>query len=188
MLRFIQQLTKLAIISLCDSHQFITLTKRPLRMNVIFNHPGILDFIQDAVVQLGFGTDGQDQVGENGWPLVNLHPGVSVECQNRALERVPWLLDTCATTRLISVEPLLAPVDISPFAGRPVDDITGDYMPIDWVIAGPETGPGKRHCEPLWMDDLAGQSQEYGVPFFDKRDHSPESGIYRTRQFPIWLQ
>lgn len=47
-----------------------------------------------------------------------------------------------------------------------------------WVIAGPETGPGARPCEPKWIEDLAEQCQKAGVPFWDKRK---EGWIRRER-------
>ena len=40
---------------------------------------------------------------------------------------------------------------------------------LDWVIAGPETGPGKRPYDPAWIQELADQCAGAGVPFFDKR-------------------
>jgi len=45
----------------------------------------------------------------------NFHLGVSVENQAAADERIPWLLQTPAAVRFVSVEPLLGPVDISPY-------------------------------------------------------------------------
>jgi len=50
---------------------------------------------------------------------------------------------------------------------------------LDWVIAGPETGPGARPCDPRWIEDLALQCDQAKVPFFDKR----KSGWIK-RQWP----
>ena len=49
---------------------------------------------------------------DNVWPLPNLWLGVSVENQQAANERIPLLLQTPATTRFLSCEPLLGPVDL----------------------------------------------------------------------------
>jgi len=41
---------------------------------------------------------------------------------------------------------------------------------IDWVIAGSETGPGKREMETKWARDAKDQCVAAGVPFFFKKD------------------
>lgn len=51
------------------------------------------------------------------WPLPNVWLGVSVEDQRRAEERIPLLLKTPAAVRFVSAEPLLGPVDLSPWMG-----------------------------------------------------------------------
>jgi protein gp37 len=40
---------------------------------------------------------------------------------------------------------------------------------LEWVIAGPETGPGARECRAEWVEALAAECASSGVPFFDKR-------------------
>ena len=51
----------------------------------------------------------------NGWPLATAWLGTSVEDQRTADERLPELLATPAAHRWLSVEPLLEPVDLSPW-------------------------------------------------------------------------
>jgi protein gp37 len=41
---------------------------------------------------------------------------------------------------------------------------------LDWVICGPETGPGKRPFESKWAALLRNQCVAAGVAYFDKRD------------------
>ena len=85
------------------------------------------------------------------WPLLNVWLGVSVENQARADERIPWLLQTPAAVRFLSVEPLLTGVDLSrwlPIAPRgnqwqrvKVESAYGEQRPrISWVITGGESG------------------------------------------------
>jgi protein gp37 len=71
----------------------------------------------------------------NNWPE-NVWIGTSVEDQQRAIERLPHLLQHPAKRRFLSCEPLVDAVDLSPW-------ITKRPKPlhqIDWVIAGGESG------------------------------------------------
>jgi hypothetical protein len=104
------------------------------------------------------------------WPLPNVWLGVSCEDQQRADERIPWLLKTPAAVRFLSCEPLLGPiqltklpapsaVQLSPNGGLCYDALKDNadryYEPpslIDWVIVGGESGPGARV---MAMQDLA---------------------------------
>lgn len=101
----------------------------------------------------------------NGPPNVWL--GTTVEDQQRADDRVPWLLSLPAPVRFLSCEPLLCPVDLASInvLHQSPDDwpqvrlnglngaVTGlaEIHPwsIDWVICGGESGPGHR---PLNLD------------------------------------
>lgn len=52
----------------------------------------------------------------------------------------------------------------SPGIGQP-----GYYRPLDWVVAGGESGPGARPMHPRWARDLRDQCQAAEVPFFFKQ-------------------
>lgn len=103
--------------------------------------------------------------------LPNVWLGVTAENQARADERIPDLLATPAARRFVSVEPMLGPVDLAYTCFNGADSF-GTMPGIDWVIAGPETGPGKRPCDPAWIRDLYEQCRAAGVPFWDK-SHEP---------------
>jgi protein gp37 len=92
----------------------------------------------------------------NGWPGDHVWLGVSVENQEQADIRIPQLLTIPVKHRFVSIEPLLGPVEIR------------DLDPLDWVIAGPETGPGARPCHPDWLRSLRAQCETAGVPFLLK--------------------
>lgn len=129
------------------------------------------------------------------WPLPNVMLGVSVENQEAADERIPELLATPAAVRFLSCEPLLGPVDlrrgvfdrdekISKAMNGPAalnwhqaDSVIAH--PLDWVIAGCESGPGARPCDVEWLRSLRDQCAEAEVPFFLKQArHAIEPGNY----------
>jgi protein gp37 len=87
-------------------------------------------------------------------------------CENQAAVASRWPLIAAlpAAVRFVSVEPMLGPVT---FHG---------YHRPDWVIAGPETGPGARDFEAAWIGELSSESR----CFFDKRNG--EAG--RRREWP----
>ncbi|MGO9295094.1 MAG: DUF5131 family protein [Streptosporangiaceae bacterium] len=98
------------------------------------------------------------------WPP-NLWMGVSVE-NSDALYRVADLRTVPAAVRFLSCEPLLGPLDHL--------DLDG----IGWVIAGGESGPGRRPPEPAWITGLRDHCVTGGVPFFFKQwgGRTPKAG------------
>lgn len=91
--------------------------------------------------------------------------GVSIENQARAGERIPVLLQTPASKRFVSVEPMLSQINISEYL---VDQDEGFRPGLDWVICGGETGPKARPMHPDWVRSIRDQCQAAGVPFFFK--------------------
>lgn len=81
--------------------------------------------------------------------------GVTIEKQEH-IDRwvVLWACSWPAAVKFVSVEPMLGPVTFAHKELRP-----------EWVIAGPETGPGARPCDPKWIEQLSAESP----CFFDKR-------------------
>src|SRR3990167_8075272 len=74
------------------------------------------------------------------WPP-HIWLGTSVEDQRSADERIPHLLRSAAAVRFLSMEPLLAPVDIVSYLK------TGG---LHWVIVGGESGPDFRPMDHAW--------------------------------------
>lgn len=110
--------------------------------------------------------------------LDNIWLGVSVEDQARADERIPLLLQCPAAVRFLSCEPLLGPLDLSPWfefgeKGPPwlCDRRDDDGSVIDqaWVIIGGESGPKARPCHVEWIHLLVNQCRSAGVPCFVKQ-------------------
>jgi protein gp37 len=83
--------------------------------------------------------------------------GVSVENCTYGFPRLRDLQAAEASTRFLSVEPLLEDL------GRL--DLTG----IDWVIVGGESGPGARPMTPEWVTSIRDQCKKAGVAFFFKQ-------------------
>lgn len=119
-------------------HTFQVLTKRPERMAEYVNRRWSL-------------------------PAPNIWLGTSVENQATANERIPWLVETLAAVRFLSMEPLLGPVwldHLYVLQPRPL---------IEWVIVGGESGPGARPMHPDWVRDLRDECIDADVPFFFKQ-------------------
>lgn len=163
----------LDVIRYSQQHTFIVLTKRPERL---------------LEEQLCLPGDDTDPLGQ--WfDMPNIWLGVTVENQEQAEKRIPILLRTPPRiVRFVSVEPMLEAVTLRRvrFPTGCVEDvfntevserarpIVGKLNGIDWVIAGPETGPKARPCDDAWIDALAAESP----CFFDKRDK------WTRREFP----
>jgi protein gp37 len=123
----------------------------------------------------------ENLVGED-WSLCWV--GVTAEDQAAADRRVPELLKIRAQVRFVSVEPMLGRVSFrwQPYAHQATGETYRQYLErnkiihhleslrkLDWIIAGPETGPKARASSRDWFDELAADCLNAGVPFFDKR-------------------
>jgi len=86
----------------------------------------------------------------------NIWMGVTVE-NGRFKSRILELLDTPASVKFLSLEPLLGPMPNIPLNG------------IDWVIVGGESGPGAREMKKHWVADVRDQCLAANVPFFFKQ-------------------
>lgn len=111
-------------------------------------------------------------------PRPNVWLGTTVEDQKMAEVRIPHLLETPATVRFLSMEPLLGSVDLTqwvhPFGGTdeaPCDRSCCDTPrgPLHWVITGGESGPGARPTHPEWFRSIRDQCAAAGVPFLFKQ-------------------
>lgn len=69
----------------------------------------------------------------------------------------------------LSLEPLLGPVSLSPWAVSDPVIPTGRLRGLRWVIVGGESGPGARPCELDWIRSIVRQCKSAGVPCFVKQ-------------------
>ncbi len=110
------------------------------------------------------------------WPE-NVWLGATIENQKFAEKRMQHLLSNPAKIRFLSCEPLLGPLDLSPWLSE-----------LHWVIAGGETGHGARHSHPDWFRSLRDQCMKAEVGFHFKQwgdwfpiEDSPENIQYERR-------
>ena len=110
----------------------------------------------------------------DGYPL-NVWIGTSVENQAAADKRIPVLATIPAEVRFLSCEPLLGPVDLTPWMGerewtQVATGVRTRQGPlVDWVIVGGESGPRSRPMHPDWARSLRDQCQAAGVAYHFKQ-------------------
>lgn len=104
----------------------------------------------------------------------------SVSDQQTADAMIPPLLQcrNLAPVLGLSMEPLVGPVDLSPWIDR-----------LDWAIVGGESGspPRVRTMHPQWVQSIRDQCQAAGVPFFFKQwgEFLPASQAVQIGGFPV---
>lgn len=114
------------------------------------------------------------------WPA-HVWVGTSVGSQQSTEKRIPPLLAVPAPIRFLSCEPLIGPIDLSPWLAR-----------IAWVILGGETGPRHRPMDLAWLEGIVEQCRAAGVPVFVKQDSGQWPGrqgripdaLWALKQFP----
>jgi protein gp37 len=148
-----------AVMAASSQHVFQVLTKRPGRMASVVNS------LDPEMVWRQAEARFEARRNDDPWPLPNVWLGISVEDQRWARIRIPKLIETTASIRFLSCEPLLGPVDLMdvPSAG------SGSPPEYSWVIVGGESGPGARSIDPGWVRHLRDQSRDLGVAFFFKQ-------------------
>lgn len=169
-----------AVMSLAPQHTFQILTKRHARLRSLLTRPDFAAMVTQALLDDPmFSRPGSPWPVPKGGlvlPLPNVHLGVSVEDQQWADIRIPALLETPATVRWISAEPLLGPVDLSRFLGMTAlgfleflgHPVTPDPR-LDWVVVGGESGRGARPMRAEWAQSIRDQCAAAGVPLLLKQ-------------------
>jgi protein gp37 len=158
------------VISRLPRHTFQILTKRPERMLEYYRHIG------QQVKDVGFDSipSQSDELLDYAGALPNLCVGVTIENQEQLKKRILPLLEIPAAVKFVSCEPLLSNIHLQtyliPGADGMPEEVEKYHDYIDWVIAGPETGPHARPCKKEWIQSLYDQCKSAGVPFYDKKD------------------
>ena len=185
-----------AVMAATPQHTYQILSKRHGRMRSLLSSPAFVERFDAEFLDLTVNQCPKLHVERWGWPLPNVHLGVSCEDQQWANIRIPALLDTPAAVRFISAEPLLGPIDLAGplvdglhrprltywLTGRPgwgpeevgptgvvMQGLTVDPR-LDWVIVGAESGPGARPMNLDWVRLMRDECIEQGVAFFFKQD------------------
>lgn len=163
-------------------HTFQLLTKRPaaaLSWFRWFESQRIPQSVLHEAVKSYVGYDEPHRPAVNlaaGWPLPNVWIGTSIANQHDADANIPILLQIPAAIRFLSVEPLLGPIDLSPWFDNIAVSNHGDWMRINdlpqaihWVIVGGESGPKARPCNVEWSRSIVRQCKAASVPVFVKQ-------------------
>jgi len=162
-----------AAMALAPHHTFQILTKRPERMQRYLSDPQTPVRIADRLLQVAHSPNHIRLAASFQqtfpWPLPHVWLGISCETQRWAAMRIPFLLNTPAAIRFLSCEPLLGPIDLSPWAQRTV-------ARLHWVIVGAESGPHARPMEDAWVRPIRDTCQSHDIAFF-LSNGPPQGGI-----------
>lgn len=143
-----------AIARLCSHHKFILLTKRPKRILEYYEYLDKYDKTERVLSEKQLINDAIENISGDlfpyapivstaGWPLPNVWLGVSIANQKDADEWIPILLQIQAAVRIVSVEPMLGPVNF-----KEIWNEDENYCPSCGYM-GPDTLDyyGCFHCE-----------------------------------------
>lgn len=169
------------VMAACPQHTFQVLTKRADRLLEFFewlrrDNADMLKALANMLNISEYSGAFPDLWDLHGpqlgsvWPLPNVWLGVSAENQASFDARVPKLLQTPASVRFLSLEPLLERLELSErIAFFNVNDWSPAPSEIHWVIVGGESGPNARECRVEWIADIVEQCKAAGVPCFVKQ-------------------
>jgi protein gp37 len=116
--------------------------------------------------------------------LPNVWIGATICNQEEADRDIPKLLEVQAGIRFVSIEPILGPIDLTRISlklfAATANALTGKWKwengptkvetpPINWVIAGGESGRKARPAHPEWFRSLQQQCAAAEVPFLFKQ-------------------
>lgn len=180
----------LDVISACQQHTFLILTKRPQNME-----SKLYEVTKENPCRILGGGD----------YLPNIYWGLTVCNQQEADEKIPIFLQVPGK-KFLSLEPMLGEIDMMPYLPlnscrqckynkehspgcdkRP--GICNDFSPLYHghigcsVILGGETGPGARPMHPDWVRAVRDQCAVASTPFFFKGwgEWVPKSQGFMTR-------
>lgn len=91
------------------------------------------------------------------WPK-NVWLGTSIGDQKNWDNIIPKFIKIPATTKFVSMEPLVEKVNVA-----------WSLKHIDWIIVGGESGQNARPMNPEWVQSIHDACKKWGVPFFFKQ-------------------
>lgn len=183
------------VMAATPQHTYLILTKRPERM--VEFHEWL------AASNVGYGPADHCVIAAGvkmgrpeflvprvEWPLPNVWVGVSAENQQTLEERWRYLAQVPAAVRWISLEPLLAHVDLGQLhkVGKHLVGNCEHSAEPDWVVVGGESGPRARPCHVSWITAIAAQCLNAGIPMHIKQlgscpvDELEPTGRFRTHE------
>lgn len=96
----------------------------------------------------------------------NVWLGTSTENQKTLIDRALPLIFSPAITRFLSVEPMLAKVDLTGHVVTPGGMLVN---PLHWVIVGGESGRNYRECKIEWIEQIIDDCKTAKIPVFVKQ-------------------
>lgn len=175
-----------AIFAMRPDVTFQILTKRADRMMRYMNRD-IEDRLDDICHELPGALDDTWHYPAE-WPLRNVHAGVSAEDQPNADKRTRYLLETKAAVRWVSVEPMIAPINLNPYMNTKFMD-SGCYAAtvcLDGIVIGGESGAGHRDMPLQSAINLARDARAAGVSVYVKQDSGPRPGMQGRIPDDVW--
>lgn len=184
-----------AVMAVTPHHTYQVLTKRHARLRTLLNNPEFRRQVYDLASEIALAgvfyapPTGHRANDSDWWPLPNVHIGVSVENQQWADIRIPALAGTPAAVRWLSIEPMVGPIDLTP------------WMPpglARWQCSGCRhyfTGPVQQTCPGCdrvgyWTGSHTGNGRPNGQPIGwvviggeSRQPHHPP-----RRMDPAWLR
>lgn len=145
----------------CPQHIFIMLTKRPTEMY----------FAITKLYLLAKANQRDFHIPLPEMPFKNLYLGITCENQETFNKRWAILKQIPAAVYMISYEPALGPLILSP-----------DFLALGkraFLVCGGESGPGARPMHPSWARGVRDQCVEAGVSYFFKQwgEHFPVTSV-----------
>lgn len=110
------------------------------------------------------------------WPPHRVWFGTSITNQTDANHRIPILLNTPATNRWISIEPILGPIGL--------DCLYPALEVIDWIVIGAIDHPSPEFPapNPQWINALVKQCTNFSIPVWVKNNARLHHPGYRFPQ------
>jgi protein gp37 len=187
-----------AVAALCHRRIFQILTKRPKRARKYFSDPMRWALVEGMAQKLYSELHPEDKSVE-WWLAVNEIPDnvqliLSVGTQKTLESRIDDFLAFPGRFHGLSIEPMLEEINLFKWIG-PYGPVGSLQQPpaLDWIILGPETGPGRRHCELNHLRSVVQKARSASVPVHVKaieiegkisKDMNEWPEDLRIREFP----
>jgi protein gp37 len=140
--------------ALAEKHLFMVLTKRIERAAAYWQD---LATRWDAL----FSASGVSLFAPTPFPPKNIWFGTSIENNKVLSERLEPLISIDCRVRFLSIEPLLEPLTLAPYAAM--------LKHVRWVIVGGESGANARPFRVEWAEQIQHFCHSQMIPFFMKQ-------------------
>ena len=159
--------------SMCDPFDEAAPLETVLRFWALIDETPWLDWLlltkRPQNIQPMMDAISNDNFSDDVWSfrhMPNVWLGTSAEDQQRLDERAAILLSFDARVRFLSLEPLLAPVDVTRYLQPQFAADDPRHEPwrngVEWLIIGGESGHGARRMAAEWVTQIIDQTRSSG--------------------------